>query len=273
PSTHWIYAVLVAVMFLDLAVIRHLFCKYMCIYRVWQHMFKTRETLHVAYDTARASECAHCRYCEEACFLELDPKRTFEYDSCINCGECIAACEELHAKSRKYAPPGLLRFALGPDPRAQTDGRLRAASLRGRIKAALIGAAAGFALFAVGLAGYAPHQLIVDHAEAQAGMLSDYRVMVRHKLYRPARFELSVAGLDPRWWRLDATTLTLSTAGRAETRLHLSPAMPKGLHRIVVRAQADDGWSGEFVIMHYAGGGDGRAQGSHAGQNRVGKNP
>ena len=97
-SWYWIYTVFVLVIFLDIAFIRHFWCRFMCIYKVWQHGFKTKQTLKLKYDTTRAEACSTCNYCMQACFLDLDPRRTDLYDSCINCGACIAACDRLHQK-------------------------------------------------------------------------------------------------------------------------------------------------------------------------------
>ncbi len=43
-SLHWIYAICVLIIFLDIAIIRHFWCRFACIYRVWQHSFKTKQT-------------------------------------------------------------------------------------------------------------------------------------------------------------------------------------------------------------------------------------
>src|SRR5450756_2875648 len=56
-SLYWIYSVWVLIIFLDIAVLRLFWCRFACVYRVWQHSFKTKETLHVAYDASRADEC------------------------------------------------------------------------------------------------------------------------------------------------------------------------------------------------------------------------
>jgi len=253
-SIDWIYAVLVVVMFIDIAFIRHLFCRYMCIYRLWQQLFKVKETLRVVRDEARASDCKTCNYCVESCFLGLDPRNLAEFDSCVNCGECVAACEELHRKSRKLSPPGLLRFAFGAEIPAQQRADARG-SFRGRVRAALAAAAAGAVLFALGLAGYQPHRLIVDHASTVGGKMLDYRVQIRHKLYEPARFTIEVEGLPDGAWRLDRNELFLASAGRVETMLHIRPDLPKGLYRIVVIARADDGWEDRYLLRHYAEGG------------------
>ena len=55
-SLHWIYAVCVVIIFIDIAMIRHFWCRYACIYRVWMHSFKTRQTLRVAYDASRKEQ-------------------------------------------------------------------------------------------------------------------------------------------------------------------------------------------------------------------------
>ena len=62
------------------------------------------------YDASRADECEKCNYCVTTCFIELDPRKTEIYDSCINCGDCIDACNNLHAKKGGV---GLLRFEFG----------------------------------------------------------------------------------------------------------------------------------------------------------------
>ena len=88
-SLHWIYAVFVLIILVDIAVIRHFWCRFACVYRVWQHSFRTRETLHVRYDASRSSACEKCNYCVTSCFIDIDPRKTDIYDSCINCGECM----------------------------------------------------------------------------------------------------------------------------------------------------------------------------------------
>ena len=110
PSLHYIYFIFTLVIFIDVAFIRHFWCRFMCIYKVWQHGFKTKQTLHIEYDESRAQACAKCNYCVTACFIGIDPRNTNEYDSCINCGECITACNNLHVKKNL---PGLLSFKIG----------------------------------------------------------------------------------------------------------------------------------------------------------------
>jgi len=66
--------------------------------------------LHVAYDATRSADCAKCNYCATECVTGIQPTHIKIYDSCINCGECIDACNRLHEKN---GTPGLLSFELG----------------------------------------------------------------------------------------------------------------------------------------------------------------
>ena len=89
-------------------------------HRVWQHSFRTRETLHVSYDASRADSCTKCNYCVSSCFIEIDPRKTAVYDSCINCGECVDACNRMH---QNRAKPGLLSFEFGETQAKSWPGR------------------------------------------------------------------------------------------------------------------------------------------------------
>jgi len=250
-SLLWIYIVCVLVVLVDVTVMRHLVCKYMCVYRVWQHSFKTRETLHIAYDENRSSHCQNCHYCEDSCFLDIDPRQTVVFDSCINCGDCVAACDELHSKSKKMDGPGLLSFSFGQ----AKAGRNGLTSLLSRTRAATVGAVIGAVWFAVGIAGYQPYVLLADRAALLQGMTAnDYRINISNKRYRPADMQLSIEGFKESEYRLDSNEVSWDTAGRKDVILHISPSLKKGLHRFTVHAKTSDGWQDDFTVYHYAQG-------------------
>ena len=96
--------------FIDIAVIRHFFCDYICVYRIGQRIFKTKDALHIEYDASRSADCTKCNYCSTNCITGIDPTNLAVYDSCINCGECVDACNRLHAKNNES---GLLSYAIG----------------------------------------------------------------------------------------------------------------------------------------------------------------
>lgn len=247
----WIYLVCVVMILIDVAAMRHLVCKYMCIYRVWQHSFKTQDTLHIAYDEARSDDCENCNYCVDSCFLDIDPKQAQVFDSCINCGDCVAACDELHSKSKKMTGAGLLSFKFGADG-YKTNGL---GSFLGRGRAAMAGTLLGALIFVVGIMNYQPYTLVVDRAELLANTTNyDYRINVTNKRYKPAVMHFQVIGLDTDEYVLDAKAVMFQSAGRKDVLLHFSPKLKQGLHRVTVRASTDDGWQASFPLIYYAEG-------------------
>jgi polyferredoxin len=253
-SLYWIYSVFVLIVLLDVTMLRHFWCRFICVYRVWQHSFKTRQTLHVEFDASRSADCAGCNYCVTQCFIDLDPRGTDVFDSCINCGECIDACHRMH---RKDATPGLLRFAFGERAPAAGGRRLRnnEYSLLGRSRWALPFGALGLAMFAWGVWSYEPYHLSVDHGAALVAgrSVTQYQIAIANKQYRPATLQVRVSGLDPRDYTLSADSVTLAGVEHRTLSLSLSPLLPHGLHPVSIDVRALDGWSGHFEIQHFAG--------------------
>jgi len=252
-SLYWIYTVNTLIILLDVTVLRHFWCRFICIYRVWQHSFRTRQTLHVRWDATRQADCAGCDYCVRSCFLDIDPRRTEVYSSCINCGECIDACDTMH---RKSGTPGLLRFAFGARAGRADLPRNNETSLLGRARWALPFGVLGMLLFAWGAWTWEPLHLSVDHAAAATpgGPVLRYRVAVANKRYRPEHVEVSVHGLAPGEYHLDATALDLGPVEHGELALELSPGLAHGLHAIEVEVRSAQGWSARFPVQHFAGG-------------------
>jgi len=249
-SLHFIYFVFVAVIFLDIAFIRHFWCRFMCIYKVWQHGFKTRQTLHVAYDVSRSELCEKCSYCVTHCFLELDPRKTEIYDSCINCGECITACNNLQAKNGRA---GLLSFKIG-DRDATKTGLLktRLSSLSSRVHWTIPFALLGIVMFVWGVMSYERYHLAVYRADTMHGsQISDYRVAVSNKLYEPVSVDISVDGLDSSQYQLEKSKAEFDNAGRVDLELHIKDGLPSGIHSFLVRAKSADGWSSNYRIQHF----------------------
>ncbi|SPE27028.1 Polyferredoxin-like protein (fragment) [Burkholderiales bacterium] len=113
-----LYLVSVALAFVDIALVRYFWCNYVCLYRFGQLLFKTEDALHVAYDASRSTDCTKCNYCRISCITSIDPTHMKFFDRCVNCGECIDACDRLHAKDGT-GTPGLLRYASGRQTPAQ----------------------------------------------------------------------------------------------------------------------------------------------------------
>jgi polyferredoxin len=250
-SLYWIYTVFTLIILLDISVLRHFWCRFICVYRVWQHNFRTRQTLHVAYDASRSGDCSGCNYCATKCFIELDPRHTETYDSCINCGECIDACNVMH---QKRSEPGLLRFEFGArgQPRAAAPKpRNNETSLFSRARWAVPFAVLGTGMFAWGLTNYDPYHIAIDHIEAPAGHAArDYMLQIANKRYRDEQLDVRVHGLPEGAYRLSERTVRIGPAQRVEVELSISPELPHGLYSVRVDVLARDGWVGQFKIQH-----------------------
>jgi hypothetical protein len=112
-----LYYFAVFLIFIDIAVVRYFMCDYACLYRIGQKMFKTQDALRVTYDTSRSDDCIKCNFCTASCITNIEPTQIKMYDSCINCGECIDACNRLHEKS---GTQGLLGFEFGDQGKEST---------------------------------------------------------------------------------------------------------------------------------------------------------
>jgi len=253
-SLYWIYTVFVLIVLLDITVLRHFWCRFICVYRVWQHSFKTRQTLHIAYDASRASDCQGCNYCVSKCFIDLDPRSTDVFDSCINCGECVDACNRMHEKQNK---PGLLRFEFGEradHAQAIASKRNNEYSLLGRSRWALPFSVLGLAMFVWGIWSYEPYHLSVDHGTGAAGQaITDYQIAIANKQYREGNVRVLVTGIDPQNYRLSADALTLGQVQHQSLTLSISPQLKHGLYPVQIEVRAQDGWVGRFQFQHFAG--------------------
>jgi polyferredoxin len=249
-SLYWIYTVWVMIILLDIAVLRHFWCRFACVYKVWQHSFKTKETLHVLYDASRMDECEKCNYCVTTCFIKLDPRKTDIYDSCINCGDCIDACNNLHAKKDGV---GLLRFELGQ----RESGRIRkfrdnSMSLLSRFGWTAPFAALGIIMFTWGIWSYQPYHIAVGYlATAHNRSANDYRIEVSSKRYRPTELTMSVEGLPQDEFTLSSPRVDLASVGRTSVFLTVSPKLKRGLYPFVVVVNSSDGWTGRFNVQHF----------------------
>lgn len=249
-SLYWIYSVWVLIIFLDVAVLRHFWCRFACVYKVWQHSFKTKETLHVVYDSKRTDECAKCNYCVTTCFIDLDPRRTEVYDSCINCGDCIDACNNLQAKKGGV---GLLRFEFGQRKTGKVrEFRDNSILLLSRFRWTTPFAVMGTVMFAWGVWSYQPYHIAVgtqQMAHNRAG--GDYLIEVSSKRYRPTELTMSVEGLPQNDFTLSNLNVSLKSVGRTSVFLTVSPALKRGLYPFVVVVHSKDGWIGRFNVQHF----------------------
>ena len=76
--------------------VRHILCRFVCAAGLMQMLFGwiSPISLRLRMDTARISECTDCKGCDQACFMNVTPRRNRRDISCVNCGACIQACNK-----------------------------------------------------------------------------------------------------------------------------------------------------------------------------------
>jgi polyferredoxin len=75
-----------------------------------QSVLFDKSTLIIELDPKRSGECIKCMSCLRVCPTGLDIRKGADA-ACINCAECVDACNGVMAKFQK---PGLIQYAFGP---------------------------------------------------------------------------------------------------------------------------------------------------------------
>lgn len=99
-------ALLGALLALDAALPRRLFCRALCPAGAVANLLRTPRTLRVAFQPGRCG-CHAAPLCHDACPWGVDPRTASRRDGCTSCLACVDAC-----------PSGALRPSFRPIPRA-----------------------------------------------------------------------------------------------------------------------------------------------------------
>jgi cytochrome c oxidase accessory protein FixG len=101
PTTFAFHIVITLVTYLDFALVRQTFCKYLCPYARFQSVLFDRDTLVIGYDAGRGEprgkkgttpgDCVDCGLCVAVCPSEIDIRNGMQLE-CIACTQCIDAC-------------------------------------------------------------------------------------------------------------------------------------------------------------------------------------
>jgi polyferredoxin len=91
--------------------VRHILCRFVCAAGLMQMLFGwiSPFSLRLNMDTGRISSCTDCKGCDQACFMNVTPRKHKRDISCVNCGACVDACN-------KELGPGKGLFHLGFGP-------------------------------------------------------------------------------------------------------------------------------------------------------------
>jgi cytochrome c oxidase accessory protein FixG len=101
PTVFGFHMAIMLVTYLDFAIVRQTFCKYLCPYARFQGVLFDRDTLVIGYDAARGEprgkkgtttgDCVDCGLCVAVCPTGIDIRRGLQLE-CIACTQCIDAC-------------------------------------------------------------------------------------------------------------------------------------------------------------------------------------
>ena len=248
-SIYWIYAVFVFMTAVNLGVVRHYFCRYMCVYRMWQFLFRTNDSLHIEYDESRKADCEKCNYCVTSCMVDIDPKHTTTFDSCTNCGACISACDLLH---KKKGEKGLLSFKFGKRRNKENLAQRSIATFKNRVAWVLPVWTLGMGMFIWGMISYNPFHMAVYKSERyQGAQINEYRINLANKLYEPGKLKLKVVGLNESEYSLSDKDVMIDKAARFDAFIKIKKGMSPGLHSFLVIAESPDGWKDQVRIQHF----------------------
>ena len=187
----WVIGGISAVMMLNLFLIRHYWCNWVCPYPLWQHFFKSEGTMKVAFDDARRGECTGCNLCVKSCIVDIDPRDTKNFTRCINCGECVVTCEDY---SEKRGVPSLLTFHFN-GIQIGKDGKMHLNRLSPVFSRFILTGSFSLiplSLFIYGIFSYMPFHMTLSQVP---GSLDLYSVRLSNKTPRPERYRIIEAGL------------------------------------------------------------------------------
>ena len=112
----------------ELVLARHLFCRFGCAVGLFQSLawMANPRALVVAFNRRRATACRDCftpdapqgSACDNACPMRLAPRNIKRMMfSCVQCGQCLTACETSHAGRSTQAN---LQWSVGVDALRET---------------------------------------------------------------------------------------------------------------------------------------------------------
>ncbi len=121
PTPFLVMAVVTLAVFLDFAWFREQTCLVACPYGRWQSALLDRQSVIVAYDSARGEprghgvgarpglgDCVACNACVNTCPTGIDIRDGLQME-CIHCTQCADACDDIMVKVGK--PTGLIRYS------------------------------------------------------------------------------------------------------------------------------------------------------------------
>ncbi len=222
------------VSYVDFALIRQTFCKYLCPYARFQGVLFDSDTLVIGYDAARGEprgkrgkttgDCVDCGLCVAVCPTQIDIRNGLQLE-CIACTQCIDACNGVMAKLDRK--PELIGYR----SLVALEGKRRARPLRPRVLVYLALLVVVGVTFATSLAKRLPFELTVGHnASNLYETLSDgrtgnaYTLRIENRDRNPHEFRLSLEA--PPGFELLGNAGAVAIEGSSSRELRVFVAAP-----------------------------------------------
>ena len=157
PAGFAIVAATTVLMFLDFAWFREQMCVVACPYARIMSALLDKNSLIVAYDTARGEprgklskvkmsdlrigDCIDCKACVYTCPTNIDIREGLQME-CVNCTQCIDACDSVMDKISR--PRGLIRYSSQEKLTTGTSHLLRIRVILYPLAIVIVGGALGY---------------------------------------------------------------------------------------------------------------------------------
>ncbi len=210
--------VVFVLVYLDLVLVRRVFCKTVCPYGRIQLLTMDRNTLTLEFDPSLKSACIKCGSCERNCPMGIDIKDGLQIE-CINCGRCLDACREVMAKLGRG---GLIHYTFGI--KAEGGGRPlnRKTLFLGGIIVLLS------ALLILGIADRKGATIKIQRGAngevrrlPEGAVINFFTAFVENRSVTPGTFTLSVAPVNGFRTELIGPVTNISLAANANRRVDL----------------------------------------------------
>jgi cytochrome c oxidase accessory protein FixG len=234
-------------------------CKYMCPYARFQSAMFDRNTLIIAYDTARGEprgarprnvepksrnlgECIDCTLCVQACPTGIDIRKGLQLE-CIACAACIDACDTV--MDQMAYPRGLIRYTTQQAVERRPTRVIRPRTLiYGALLTLLV---VGFGI-TVALRQLMEIDVLRDRNALyrrldDGGIENVYTVRIVNKDGAPHELKLRIEGLPQARIDMDAPTFRVDTAAVASlvVRVRVARQSAAGGTDVKFIAEAVDG--------------------------------
>jgi cytochrome c oxidase accessory protein FixG len=233
PTTLAFHLAIMAVTYLDFAVVRQTFCKYLCPYARFQSVLFDSDTLVVAYDAPRgeprgkkgttSGDCVDCGLCVAVCPTGIDIRQGLQLE-CIACTQCIDACNGVMRRLGRAA--NLIGYSSG----AELSGLRAARLLRPRVVTYGVLLLATGVAFAALLERRLPMDLRVTHntasiytrtADGRVGNAFTLQIENRDRVDRS--FHLALAETDELELVAGMNPIPVAAISASETRIFVLP--------------------------------------------------